>query len=260
VLYWIYDLPSWSVAFLFAAAFVGISWIGAIFVRPVLKLLVGKRPGFNDIIGYVLSFVSVIYGVLLGMMAIVTYQNLAQADEVSTHEAATLAALYRDVSSYPDPVRTQLETLLAEHTKYVLTEEWYMQRLGILGNQSQKLTEFQRLLMSFEPTSTGQQVMHEAAVQEFNQLVDYRRMRLHLAESRIPSIMWFTVVIGALICMAFIWLFDTSLMAQLIIGGLASFGMSTMICLSALMDNPFRGELAVSPAAFQVVYDSVMKN
>jgi hypothetical protein len=36
--------------------------------------------------------------------------------------------------------------------------------------------------------------------------------------------------------------------------------MSTMICLSALMDNPFRGELAVSPAAFQVVYDSVMND
>jgi hypothetical protein len=260
VLDWIYELPSWTVAFLFAATFIGVNWLGALFVRPVLKILIGKRQGSNDVIGYVLSFVSVIYGVLLGMLAIVTYQNLAQADEVSTHEAATLAAIYRNVSSYPDPVRKQLGKLLGEHTKYVLAEEWQMQRMGLLSTQSPKLTEFQRLLMSFEPQSTGQQIMHEAAVQEFNKLVDYRRMRLHLAETRIPAIMWYTVVIGAVLCMVFIWLFDTSLMAQLILGGLAAFGMSSMICLSALMDNPFRGELGVSPAAFQAVYDSLMKS
>jgi hypothetical protein len=101
--------------------------------------------------------------------------------------------------------------------------------------------------------------MHEAAVQGFNKLIDYRRMRLHLAETRIPTIMWYTVVMGALLCMVLIWLFDIGLMAQLVIGGLAAFGMSTMICLSALMDNPFRGELGVSSAAFQAVYDSLMK-
>jgi hypothetical protein len=33
-----------------------------------------------------------------------------------------------------------------------------------------------------------------------------------------------------------------------------------MICLSALMDNPFRGELSVSPGAFQIVYDQLMDN
>jgi hypothetical protein len=32
-----------------------------------------------------------------------------------------------------------------------------------------------------------------------------------------------------------------------------------MICLTALMDNPFRGELSVSPDAYQLVYDSLMK-
>lgn len=254
----IYDLPSWTVAFLFAATFVGVSWLGALFIRPLLRLWIGKRQNTNDIIGYVLAFVSVIYGVLLGMLAIVTYQNLAQADEVSTHEAATSAALYRDVSSYPEPIRAQLGKLLTEHTKYVLAEEWQMQRLGLLRSKNEKLTEFQRVLMSFEPKSAGQQIMHEAAVQQFNKLVDHRRMRLHLADTRIPAIMWYTVVMGALLCMILIWLFDTSLMAQLLIGGLAAFGMSTMICLSALMDNPFRGELGVSPAPFQAVYDSLM--
>ena len=46
---------------------------------------------------------------------------------------------------------------------------------------------------------------------------------------------------------------------QLLLGGLASFVMATMICLIALMDNPFRGELSVSPQAFQLVFNDLMK-
>jgi hypothetical protein len=257
--YWIYELPSWSAAFLFAGTFVAVNWLGAILLRPFLRLFVNKRAGFNDMVGYVLSFVSVVYGVLLGMLAIVTYQNLAEADEVSTHEAASVAALHRDISNYPDPIRGLLSKGLANYARIVATEEWRMQRIGIMNNRSSELAEFQSQLLRFEPTTIGQQIMHQAAVAQFNKLVDFRRMRLHLAESRIPPIMWYTVVAGALICMVFIWLFDSSLMAQLLVGGLASFAMSTVICLSALLDNPFRGDLGVSPDAFHAVYDSLVK-
>lgn len=256
---WIYSMPTWTVAFIFAAIFVGFSWAGAIFVRPVVRLFVGKKQGLNDIVGYVLSFVSVIYGVLLGMLAIVTYQNLAEADRVSTHEAATLATLYGHVANYPEPTNLLLKKAIADHTKYVLEEEWQKQRLGILSSRGEKLSELQRTLMNFEPRTSGQQIMHDAAVQEFGKLVDYRRMRLHLADTRIPSIMWYTVIMGAFLCMAFVWLFDMSLTAQFAIGGLAAFSMSTMICLSALMDNPFQGDLGVSPDAFAIVYEGLMK-
>jgi hypothetical protein len=37
------------------------------------------------------------------------------------------------------------------------------------------------------------------------------------------------------------------------------FFLATLISLIALMDHPFRGEMSVSPTAFQLVYDQVMK-
>jgi hypothetical protein len=52
---------------------------------------------------------------------------------------------------------------------------------------------------------------------------------------------------------------DLRLMTHLLLGGLLSFVMALMIGLIALMDNPFRGELSVSPQAFQLVYDRHMK-
>jgi hypothetical protein len=38
-----------------------------------------------------------------------------------------------------------------------------------------------------------------------------------------------------------------------------AFFTATMLCLIALMDNPYRGELSVSPEAFQLIYDGLMK-
>ena len=60
-------------------------------------------------------------------------------------------------------------------------------------------------------------------------------------------IMWYVVAVGALINMLLIWMFDLRLRTHLVLGGLISFFTGTMICLIVLLDNPFRGEVGVSP-------------
>ena len=71
--------------------------------------------------------------------------------------------------------------------------------------------------------------------------------------------MWYTIAAGSVVGLILIWMLDLRLIAQLLLGGLTAFVMASMICLIALMDNPFRGELSVSPQAFQLVYDRLMK-
>jgi hypothetical protein len=41
-----------------------------------------------------------------------------------------LNALYRDVSSYPEPVRLELQQLLREYTDQVIHGAWPLQRRG----------------------------------------------------------------------------------------------------------------------------------
>jgi hypothetical protein len=45
----------------------------------------------------------------------------------------------------------------------------------------------------------------------------------------------------------------------LLLGGILSFFLATMISLIVLMDHPFRGEVSISPHAFELVYDQLMK-
>jgi hypothetical protein len=41
--YWIYDLPTWTIAALFAATLVGVSWFGAIFICALLRRYFPKQ-------------------------------------------------------------------------------------------------------------------------------------------------------------------------------------------------------------------------
>ena len=96
-------------------------------------------------------------------------------------------------------------------------------------------------------------------MRHFNTFYEYRRTRLYSVYSGIPAILWYTVAVGALINMLLIWLFDLRLHAHWLLGGLISFYLATIISVIALLDHPLRGKLGVSPEAFQLVYDQLMK-
>ena len=75
-MYWIYDIPPLLAVGLFAVVFVGICWIGIILLSPRLVPLVHHQPGLNEILGDYLQYFGVIYGLLLGLLAVATFQNI----------------------------------------------------------------------------------------------------------------------------------------------------------------------------------------
>ena len=83
-------------------------------------------------------------------------------------------------------------------------------------------------------------------------------MRLFYVTAGIPPLMWYTVAVGALINMILIWMFDLKLRTHLMLGGAISFFTGTMICLIVLLDNPYRGEVGVSPQAFELIHNQMM--
>jgi len=99
-MYWIYDIPPLLAVGLFSGMFVGICWIGIILLSPRLVPWVHHQPGLNEILGDYLQYFGVIYGLLLGLLAVATYQNHSDVEKTVSNEASALAALYRDVSAY----------------------------------------------------------------------------------------------------------------------------------------------------------------
>ena len=261
MLYWIYNLPGFVVGGIFVTLFVSACWLGIILPRGFVERSLNQDGRLNEILGDYLQYFGVIYGLLLGLLAVSTYQNHSDTEKAVGSEASSIAALYQDVSAYPEPFRTDLRTLIKEDTRYSIEVAWPIQRIGIVPKGGvQRASAIHSRLSSFQPQTKEEELLQEAALRQYNMYFENKRTRLYGVTASIPAVMWLTVAIGAAINIVLIWLFRLPLKVHLLLGGLISFFTATMICLIVLLDNPYRGELGVSSEAFQLVYDQLMNN
>ena len=257
--FWIYDMPAWQLALFFGAFFVGTTWLGIIFISPFLKLWLKGQEGINDLVGYALSCFGVFYGLMLGLLSVATYQNSSEVGSTVSKEAASLAALYRDVSSYPEPIRTEMTGRLRTYTEFVIKKAWPSQRKGEIHPAGvQMMDDFQQVLTKFEPTTKGQELLHGEALHQYNQMILLRRERIHSISTGIPGAMWYVVGVGALINTLLILCFRMRLDIHLVLGGALSFFVGVLIFMVAAMDYPFRGEVSIGPEAFELIYSGLM--
>jgi hypothetical protein len=256
--YWLYEIPVLSLVGLFALIFVGLCWLGTIVISPVVAPWFHAKEQLNEVLGDFLQYFGVIYGLLLGLLAVATYQNHTDVEKAVASEASSLAALYRDISAYPEPDRSELKALIREYTRSTIEDAWPLQRKGIDPWKVNRAAPLHARLGIVEPKTEGQRALHTAALRQFNEFFEARRLRLFYVTAGIPAIMWYTVAVGALMNMILIWMFDLRLGTHLLLGGVISFFTGTMICLIVLLDNPFRGEVGVAPYAFELIYSQMM--
>jgi len=260
-LYWIYDLPYWGGALLLSAVFLGFTWLGIVLVRPWVRRNAADQPGWNTLIGAIFAGYVVFYGITLALIAISTIQNFTATNQTAGREAAALGTLYRDVSSYPDPIRGDLQAMLRDYTRYVIEEAWPAQRRGDIPEEGTELTTaFQDRLLSFQPQTRAEETLHVETVGQFSDFVDYRRQRLYSVSIGLPAPLWIVVGAGAVLNTVLICLFGVErLIVHLIIGGILPLFVALLIFLMVEMDAPFRGEVSIGPEAFQIVQRSLME-
>ena len=258
--YWIYDYPTAYMGALFAFAFLAFTWVGLLFFRPIVRSWIHKERRANDMVGFALSSFSVFYGLLLGLLAVAAYQNFSTISDNVDKEASSLAALYRDLGGYPQPLRGKLQDELREYTSEVIEKSWPLQRKGIVPDHgSDRITAFFNDLLTFNPADKREEIIHAEALRQFNHFVELRRSRLANVTTGIPAVLWWVVVIGAVLNIVLIWLLDMEVHVHVLLSGVLSVFLGVVIFLIAAMDNPFRGDVSVGPDSFQLVYDSLIK-
>jgi hypothetical protein len=67
-----------------------------------------------------------------------------------------LAVLSRDVSAYPEPIRSQLRKEVRDYVDYVIHEAWPLQRRGqVPSGGVERMNRAQDTLIPFEPATRG---------------------------------------------------------------------------------------------------------
>lgn len=259
-MYWVYDLPNWLFGMLSVALSVAIGLAALYGTRARVKALHGVDHSHNDIVSFYFAGITVFYGITLGLLAVGAWTTYSDVEGKVDHEAAALGVLYRDLSAYPDPVRSVLQEDLRKYARQVIDVGWPLQQHGIVPNNASGLLDaFQEHFMAFEPSNERQKIVAAEIYRGFNDLTASRRSRLDSVTAGMPGPLWSLVIVGALICLGVTMFFHTaSFRMHLWMTVFFSTLLGLMIYLIAVLDNPYRGKVSVTPEPFEQVYQHVM--
>jgi hypothetical protein len=233
---------------------------GLLFVRRQVLPRWRVWPTDSECTGAMVQSVMVFYGLALALIAVNVWQTYSDVSKIVSQEVTALAALYRDVSGYPAPLREQLQQELRGYVSYTIHEAWPMQQRGHVPIAGIELmNHFQATLVTCEPASEGHKLLHAETLRAYNQMLLARRMRLDAVGTGLPMVLWIVVAAGAVISLSASFFFrvdEIRLHAVLVILLAAFIGL--VIFMTFALDRPFRGDLGISAEPYHLIYDQLM--
>jgi hypothetical protein len=244
--------------------------VGLLCLYAVIGLLVARRfvlPHLriqvvdSEFSSAMLQAVMVFYGLAVALIAVSVWQTYSDVSKIISQEATAIAGLYRDVSSYPEPIRPQLQNELRVYLDYVIHQAWPLQQRGTVpAGGVEIMNRFQALLTGFEPATEGQKILHGETLRAYNNMIQARRLRLDAVGTRLPGILWFIIFAGALISLSSSFFFKVEdVRVQGMQAVLLAAFIGLVIFMILALDYPFRGDLGLRPDPYQLVYDQLMK-
>jgi hypothetical protein len=232
-----------------------VSLLGLFAVRRFLIPKFHYGEGINDAVSGTVQAIGVFYGITVGLIAVAVWNTNSSAAGLVSSEASSIGALYRDVSGYPSPLREELRSKLREYTVFLIHESWPAQQKGVIVARGTAIVDdFQRKLYTFEPASQGQMALHSETLRAYNNLIEYRRLRIDAVNSGLSNTMWAVIWLGAAISIGVAYLYrieDATLHAALVI--LMSGFLALVLFMITINDKPFFGHNSISPAPYQLV-------
>ena len=166
------------------------------------------------------------------------------------------------MTSYPEPIRTDLQKLLSDYTEQVINGAWPLIRRGKIPTAGlEYMSRFQAVLVKFEPRTEGEKILHAETLRAYNQLIQSRRLRLDAVSTGLPGVMWAVIVIGAFISLSASFFFKVAdARLHIIEVLLLAVFVGLVIFMILVLDRPFRGDLGIRADPYQLVYDQLMKS
>src|SRR5215470_12423506 len=95
IIEWLDRLPAAQLALVFCVFFVGLTWLGILFVHPLMRRLLHRDQPSNELIIHIAGTFGLVYAVLLGLLTVATFQNTKDVQDDISREASGLSTIYR---------------------------------------------------------------------------------------------------------------------------------------------------------------------
>ena len=247
---WLYALPTSGLILLLMTVAVALAVGAHVLVRRFVPYR--DLAKHNDVTGFVLAIVGVIYAVLLAFVVVVAWEEFNNAGRLVDAEVAAAADLYHLAGAYTEPRRSELRREILSYADLMQREEWPAMQSGSYSFAvSLLIIKIEQTAIAMIDAGAKQNAINTALFEAVRSLQDSRRERLIKNQGGIPRSLWTALIIGAIINLCFTYLFGVeNFRLQLVMTGLLAALIALMFAITIALDYPFRGDTSHSAQPF----------
>jgi len=215
------------------------------------RLAFTAAEGHNDITGFVFATVGVLYGVLLAFVVVAVWDEFTNAEDDVRQEAALMVAAYRDTQLFPDAQRVDAQADFRAYARALVAARWstYDQANG--NRPLDLLNPIYADYRAIRPTNELESDQLTAAMDHVYALEVERQTRHMSLNERLPPVFWLVLVIGGLITIAFVFVFQFS--SRRVHAGLTGMLAASIVAVLALvlaLHGPYSGLVQVGRSPY----------
>jgi hypothetical protein len=236
---------------IFTAVTVVLSIGGLLLFRRLLRPI--SLKDHHDVADPYSQFVGMLFAVLLGFMVADAMQRFGNARSIVEEEASNLGNIYRLADAFPDAQRNKIQKLCVNYAELVINKEWPL--LASKKTSRETWLTYRQLwktCTSYEPTNQLESAALGELLSGMSTVGEKRRLRADSLHTGLPLVLWCILIIGGLATVVFTYFFNIdNLPLQIVMVAIVSLVICLNIFLLACYDDPFSGDVMITPEAFE---------
>lgn len=255
----LYGAPVWQMGVIVSAIVVG-GTVAALFLVDHFwsKEL---RRAHNDIAGFLIAVVGIIFAVLISSLAITVMNRQDRAQALVIQEAETVSALDREARALDPSPGSPLTAAVKDYLDAVIDHEWDEMRMAQWPKAGNEAMAHLRLTVDgLQIDNLRQMVAVQALKAHLDKLSELRRGRGEIATTGVDRVVWVVVLLGAAATIAFAILFGvTHFAAHILMTCLFAFTMALAMIMIIAIDWPFFGGDSIGSEPLAEIRDMIAK-
>ena len=202
----------------------------------------------HEVAAIIFNAFGLFYGVLLAFVVFVTWSGYDEATKNLQLEANEVADIFHITQVFPQPSGERIRMTLLDYVTAVYTDELKKMSEGEISLHSNQamirlINEFYQL----DENSVPNREIYAEALKRFNNLAEYRRLRIFAGNNTVPSVVWLVLLVGSVISISYTYVFGMkNIRAQYLIAGSLTVTITLILFLIYVLDHPFTGASKVS--------------
>jgi hypothetical protein len=254
---WLLNLP---VPWMALVVFVGTYFVAAVIYLIVTRLAVNDRArAFKALSPGMLPPLGIIFGLLVGFIAVQVWNDFDRAKVAVASEASALRGVMLLAENFPEEQKSRLRALINRHIEEAVKQEWpaMAEQRATLATLPHTLMEALQVALTLKAADDNQRTAQREMVSALERALDARRQRIVISQSSVNSVKWAAILLQGLIALIAIAMVhsDNRLTCAIALTMFAT-GIAASVLLIATYTRPFTGDISVGPELLQQVITS----